>query len=174
MMNVRHKRRPFSGTAVSDQSGAAAVEVAITMALFLTAVFAVIEFGWFFLHQNTLTAAVRDGIRIGALGSTMQDSQGNDMSRENSIKAAIKERASTVAQMDLSKILIFPIKGDFTDPDDSGVNNAGGAGAFMRVRVIHEHEWLFPLLVERIFGQPSIRMQSEGTYRNENFIGAGS
>jgi len=41
------------------------------------ALFAVTEFGWDDLHQTTLTAAVLDGIRIGAIGSTLRDGQGS-------------------------------------------------------------------------------------------------
>ena len=88
------------------------------MLLFLIALFSVIEFGWFFLHQNTLTAAVRDGIRLGAIGSSLDDGQGGQMSREASIKEAIKNRAEGVMDIDTAKILVFPVKADFTDDDD--------------------------------------------------------
>ena len=153
-----------------NDSGVAAVEMAATMLVFLTAMFSIIEFGWFFLNQNTLTAAVRDGIRIGALGTTLSDSQGNGLSRENSIKQAIQERGSSVMTINPADILIFPVKADFTDADDPAVNNAGGAGAFMRVRVNHRHQWLFPLLTKTVFGEDTIQISSEGTYRNEEFI----
>ena len=139
------------------------------MLLFLIALFSVIEFGWFFLHQNTLTAAVRDGIRLGAIGSTMDDGGGNPMSREASIKEAIKNRADGVMDIDQAKILIFPVKADFTDADDPAVNNAGGAGAFMRVRVNYDHEF-FTTLIGGFFGGGTIQISSEGTFRNENFI----
>jgi len=44
------------------------VEVGITMPPFILAIFAVTDFGYYYLHWHTLTAATRDGIRIGALG----------------------------------------------------------------------------------------------------------
>jgi hypothetical protein len=141
----------------------------MTMLLFLIALFSVIEFGWFFLHQNTLTAAVRDGIRLGAIGSTLNDGQGGQLSREASIKKAIKNRADGVMDIDPSNILIFPVKADFTDPDDPAVNNAGGAGAFMRVRVQYDHAF-FTSLIGGFFGNGTIPLSSEGTFRNENFI----
>jgi hypothetical protein len=43
------------------------VEVGITMPPFILAIFAVTEFGYYYLHLHTLTAATRDGIRIVAL-----------------------------------------------------------------------------------------------------------
>lgn len=139
------------------------------MLLFLIALFSVIEFGWFFLHQNTLTAAVRDGIRLGSIGSSLDDGQGGQMSREASIKEAIKNRAEGVMDIDTAKILVFPVKADFTDADDPAVANAGGAGAFMRVRVNYDHEF-FTTLIGGFFGGGTIQLSSEGTFRNENFI----
>ena len=153
-----------------NQSGIAAVEMGATMLVFFTAVFAVMEFGWFYVHQNTLTAAVRDGIRMGAIGSTLTDNDGNSMSRENSIRKAIQDRGEPVMAINPAEIFIFPVKTDFTDADDPAVNTAGGASAFMRVRVQYQHKWLSPLLGNMIFGRESTQIQSEGTYRNENFI----
>ncbi|MEX0829442.1 MAG: TadE family protein [Nitrospirales bacterium] len=152
-----------------NEGGISAVETGMTMLLFLIALFSVIEFGWFFLHQNTLTAAVRDGIRLGAIGSSLDDGQGNQMSREASIKQAIKNRADGVMDIDPSQIQIFPVKADFTDADDPAVNNAGGAGAFMRVRVLYDHQF-FTKLIGGFFGNGTIQLTSEGTFRNENFI----
>lgn len=169
-------RKPYSAsifgralTPCRNEAGISAVETGMTMLLFLIALFSVIEFGWYFLHQNTLTAAVRDGIRLGAIGASLDDGQGNQMSREASIKKAIKNRAGGVMDIDSSKIQIFPVKADFTDPDDPAVNNAGGAGAFMRVRVRYDHQF-FTSLIGGFFNNATMQLSSEGTFRNENFI----
>jgi len=169
-------RQPYSAsffgralTPCRNEAGISAVETGMTMLLFLIALFSVIEFGWFFLHQNTLTAAVRDGIRLGSIGSTMGDGGGGQMSREASIKQAIKNRADGIMDIDPSNIQIFPVKADFTDADDPAVNNAGGAGAFMRVRVLYDHQF-FTELIGGFFGSGTIQINSEGTFRNENFI----
>jgi len=68
-----------------------------------------------------------------------------------------------------AKILVFPVKADFTDDDDPAVANAGGAGAFMRVRVNYDHEF-FTTLIGGFFGGGTVQISSEGTFRNENFI----
>ncbi len=176
MRNGNPRLSSLGYNAWHNQSGAAAVEMGMTMLIFFTALFAIIEFGWFFLHQNTLTAAVRDGIRIGALGSTLTDDQGKGLSRADSIKKAIQDRGSSIMEIHPADILIFPVKGDFTDADDPAVNDAGEAGAFMRVRVNHQHQWLFTLLTNAIFSADTILMSSEGTYQNEYFVlgGGGS
>lgn len=156
-----------------SESGISAVETGMTMLVFLTALFSVAEFGWFFVHQNTLTAATREGIRIGTVGATLTDGNGNTLSREDSIKQAIKDKAATVMDINPSQIFIFPVDADFTDPNDPAVvatASAGGAGAFMRVRVQYTHQF-FTQLIGGFFGTGnSILMSSEGTYRNENFI----
>ena len=152
-----------------NESGVAAVEIGATMLVFMMALFAVVEFGWYSLHQNTLTAAVRDGIRLGAIGATLNDGDGNGMSREDSIKKAIKDSASTVMDIDTAKIEVFPVDANWADPDDPAVANAGGAGAFMRVRVMYDHEFFTPL-IGGFFGGGTFQQASEGTYRNENFI----
>ena len=152
-----------------NESGIAAVEVGATMLIFLIALFGVMEFGYYYLHQNTLTAAVRDGIRQGAIGGSLADENGNNLSREESIKKAIKDSAAPVMDIDSSQIQVFPVDANWSDPDDPAVANAGGAGAFMRVRVTYNHEFFTPL-IGGFFGGSTVEQTSEGTYRNENFI----
>jgi len=47
--------------------------------------------------------------------------------------------------------------------------SAGAAGAFMRVRVLYDHEF-FTNLVGGFFGSGTKQIASAGTYMNENFI----
>jgi hypothetical protein len=141
-----------------NESGISAVERGATMLVFFTALFSVAEFGWFFVHQNTLTSAVREGIRIGTVGATLTDGNGNSLSREDSIKQAIQDKAATVMNIDPSQIFIFPVDADFTDPDDPavvGTASAGGAGAFMRVRAQYNHQF-FTQLIGGFFLEPGI------------------
>jgi hypothetical protein len=53
------RRRPGS------QSGAAAVEFALVLPVFLAVIFGMIDFGWYYYQRYTLAAAVRDGVRFG-------------------------------------------------------------------------------------------------------------
>lgn len=161
-----------------NDSGVSAVEVGITLLPFLLVMFGVAEFGWFFLHTHTMNAAVSEGIRVGTIGAVLNDGGGTPMSRQLSIKQAIIDRAAGVMVIDPAKIKIFPVDADWTDPDDPAVvdadNNGGAAGAFMRVRVLYDHQF-FTDLVGGFFTGTGIReLTSDGTYRNENFILGGS
>jgi Flp pilus assembly protein TadG len=55
------RRRPAS------RRGAAAVEFALVLPILLAIITAVMEYGWLFLQQANLSAAVRDGARVGSM-----------------------------------------------------------------------------------------------------------
>lgn len=50
--------------------GVAAVEFALILPIFLTILFAVMDFGWMFFQQLVITSAARAGARAGALAAT--------------------------------------------------------------------------------------------------------
>jgi hypothetical protein len=50
------------------EHGAAAVEMALVLPILLIVVFGIIEFGFAFNAQISLTQAVREGVRVGAIG----------------------------------------------------------------------------------------------------------
>jgi Flp pilus assembly protein TadG len=55
------------------KKGAAAVEFALILPLFLTLLFCTLDYGWMFFQQLAITSAAREGARAGALapeGST--------------------------------------------------------------------------------------------------------
>ncbi len=171
-MSVSQTFRKRITSLCGNDSGISAVEVGITLLPFLLVVFGTAEFGWYFLHTHTMNTAVSEGTRIGATGAVLNDSGGNPLSREDSIKKAILDKVDGVMVIDPANIKIFPVDADWTDPDDPAVVNtaaAGGAGAFMRVRVTYQHEF-FTDLIGGFFGGSTKQLTSEATYRNENFI----
>lgn len=51
-----------------DDRGAAAVEFALVLVLFLTLVFCIIQYGWYFFQLQGASAGSREGARLAALG----------------------------------------------------------------------------------------------------------
>jgi len=83
--------------------GAAALEFAIVVPVFLVLVFAIIDFGWYFFVQHTIQLATSEGARLGAVR------QG-----DAAIKQEIKDRASIAVQPEDLDIAITP---DPNEPD---------------------------------------------------------
>ncbi|MEP0844532.1 MAG: pilus assembly protein [Phycisphaerae bacterium] len=52
--------------------GAAVVEMAVVTPLLLMIMFGIIEFGWVFMIQETITNAAREAARVGALQASTQ------------------------------------------------------------------------------------------------------
>ena len=155
-----------------NHAGSTAVEMGITMLPFLLAVFGIIEFGWYFLKVHTTNSAVSQGVRVGATGAVLDDGNGNMLSREESIKKAILDRTKGLVTIDPNDIKIFQVNANFTDPTDPAVlntANGGASGAFMRVRVTHDHQF-FNKLIGGFFAGNKTTITSESTYRNENFV----
>ena len=167
-------RNPFHRC--NNSKGMTSLEVAMTMIPFLMATTGIAEFGWYYLQQHTLQSATREGIRIGLLGASLQDGDGNTLSREDSIVKAIQDKAGAVMHIDSSDVSIYPVSGDFSDPDDVDTlpPDAGGAGSFMRVKVSHDHHFFSPLIGGFFSDTQQIQFQAVGTYRNEDFILGGS
>lgn len=83
-----------------DRNGATIVETAIVFPVFLTFLFAVIEFGHAFMCNATLTAAAKDGARFGSVdGVTSQQVIDRVKAR---INGAFKSSQATVVIKDAS------------------------------------------------------------------------
>ena len=146
--------------------GSTAVEIGITLLPFLLSFFGVIELGVYYFHQHTVQSATHEGIRIGLLGATLDDDDGNELSREDSIIKEITDRAGAFLTIVPADIQINPV-----DAMPGAPANAGTAGELMRVQVNYTHEF-FSSLIGGFFGaNNTILIQAVGTYRNEDFIG---
>ncbi len=144
--------------------GSTAVEIGITLLPFLLSFFGVIEFGMYYFHQHTLQSATHEGIRIGLIGATLDDDDGDALSREDSIIKAITDKAGEFLTIVPADIQINPI-----NAVAGGPANAGTAGELMKVEVDYTHEF-FSSLVGGFFADNKILIHAEGTYRNEDFI----
>ncbi len=157
---------------MKNRRGHSTLEFALVLPMFLLAAMAVVEFGWFYLHQHTLQYATREGMRVGLLGVTLTDENDNPLSREDSIAKAIQDQTFAVMTIDPQKIWTFPVGSDYSDPSswDTDPASAGGSGAYMRVRVNYTHQFLNPFIAGFFAdGDTGIILAAEGTYRNEDF-----
>jgi hypothetical protein len=93
--------------------------MALILPILITLVFGIIEFGFVFNAQISLTQAVREGVRVGAIGDDM--SEGNMVLRMqdayNSIGGGTPSGSGTpCAQDDLSGDAVLTGTLDFTTP----------------------------------------------------------
>lgn len=181
---------------IGDNKGVAAVEFALVIPLFLILIFGIIDFGWYFFTQHTLQFGTREGMRLALVGGILNDEEGNPLSREASIKKAIKENVSMAINPESSDfhIYIFPVDAAYSDPDPPTVKpgdwppppadqtwpptsedwqnyleshpDAGAAGQYMRVRTRYTYGFLTPL-IGAFFPEGKNRVEAQGTYRNE-------
>lgn len=147
--------------------GIAIVEFALILPLFFMFVAAIIDFGILLFVQHTLQFATREGARIGLVGRTLTDQNGNAMTREASIIKEIRDNASVAMKPGDVDISIYPINDDYTDPAGwQGTQDAGQGGKYMRVRT----SYVFSIpLVSTFVTQATLTLTAQATYRNEFF-----
>jgi len=149
--------------------GASAVEFALIMPLFFLLLFGIVDFGWYFFNQHTIQYATREGARLALVGRTLQDADGNNLTREASIIKTIKENAAAALNPESLRISIYPVGAGYSDPDDwDETVDAGAGGDYMRVRVLYTYNFLTPI-IGKFFPSGMKEMRAEALYRNENF-----
>ena len=153
------------------------VETAMLMLpfiLFLSS--AIMEFGWYYYHQHTLQYATREGMRMATVGGVLNDQQGDPLTREKSIiKNDSKECVGGHADSRRELLRFFRVGDNYSNPDgwEDAAPNAGNPADYMRVVVFYDHEFFTPLVGKLLSDDDSIRMQAQGTYRNELFNDVG-
>lgn len=150
-----------------NKKGTTIVEFALVLPLFLLLILGIFDFGRYFFVDHTLQYATREGMRLALVGRTL-----GPMSREDSIKQTIKDKASlAVDPSDPSlSIYIYPVTTAYEDPTgwDTSPPNAGDPGSYMRVRTRYTYEFMTPL-IGAFFTEGKILVEAQGTYRNELF-----
>lgn len=85
------------------RSGAAAIEFALCLPIFLAIVFAIMEFGWVFFQQANVVAAVREGLR-GAVPLAQEDDCVPANSAVDLVKTSLRRSGYTDAQITAATI----------------------------------------------------------------------
>jgi Flp pilus assembly protein TadG len=86
------------GRRTPADSGAAAVEMALLLPILLTVVFGIIEFGFAFNAQISLTQATREAVRVGAIGEQSTEAMEARLGEAyNAVRAGPPVAEATVA-----------------------------------------------------------------------------
>jgi Flp pilus assembly protein TadG len=145
------------------------VEFAVVAPILLLVLFAIADFGTYFFVQHTVQWGTREGVRLALVGGTIEDTDGNALSRKASIIATIRRKVAVAMDPGDLQISIYPVNGDYSDPEEwRDIQNAGGPGQYMRVRTRYEYPFITPLIAALV-PHGKLLVQAEATYRNELF-----
>jgi Flp pilus assembly protein TadG len=154
---------------IRGHRGVTIVEFALVLPLLLVLIFSIIDFGLYFFVEHTLQFATREGVRLALVGRTLDDPNGNPLSREASIIKMINDHAALAVNPSALEISIYPVNPDYTDPTDWKITqDAGGPGSYMRVKTRYYYKFITPL-VGALLPNGRILVQSQATYKNELF-----
>lgn len=161
----------FLRTMIRDSRGHTVTEMGFLLLPFLLLLMAVVEFGWFYLHEHTLQYATREGMRLALVGGILTDGEGQPLSREDSIIQTIQQSAAWIMDIPQSNIRIFNVGNNYENPEgwETAAPNAGNPADYMRVVVDYEHTFLTPLISQLFSDDGTFLMRAQGTYRNELF-----
>lgn len=165
------RQRSLTRMIAQDSRGHTMAEMGFLLLPFLLLLLAVIEFGWFYLHEHTLQYATREGMRMALVGGILTDGQGQPLSREDSIVETIKQSAAWIMEIPDDHIHIFLVGNNYENPDgwETAAPNAGNPADYMRVVVDYEHTFLTPLIGGFFSDDGRFTLRAQGTYRNELF-----
>ena len=150
-----------------NAKGVTIVEFALVLPIFFVLIAGIIDFSILFFVQHTLQFATREGARLGLVGRTINDANGNPLSREESIVRIIRDKASVAMSPGDVMISFYPVSSTYADPAGwQGTQDAGGPGNYMRVRCRFD----FPIpLMSNFVPNSHLVLQAQSTYRNEFF-----
>jgi len=148
-----------------DEGGTSLIEAALITPLLLLLTFAIIDFGAVFYAYLALENGVSQATRYAVTGNLMDDpaSPGSKLSRQDSIKAAMRQATPTLTLADTNF--------SFSHRAVSGgpwVGGSGGPGELEKVSI--NYTWRFMTPVVRVFftgGQLSLQVDS--AMKNEGF-----
>jgi TadE-like protein len=149
--------------------GVSIIEFALVLPVLFILIFSILDFGLYFFAQHTVQFATREGVRVALVGRTMNDANGNAMSREASIVKTISDHAAIAVSPTQLQICIYPVNPDYSDPPDwSNRQDAGDPGSYMRVRTRYDYRFMSPILAA-LSADGRLAVKAQATYRNELF-----
>lgn len=150
-MGILSLVRRFSGST----RGQGLIEFALMIPIVLFLFFGVYEFGRFYFSRLTLQHAVAEAARFAVTGESLDDDEGNPMTRAQSVVSVITRNAQNL-NLDVDRISI--------DPAD-----AGGPGDVVRVSAEFTFNFFIPGY-KQLFPGGELEFEVSTAMKNEPFI----
>jgi TadE-like protein len=148
---------------LTDETGANLVEAAVITPLLLLLTFSIVDFASFFYAYLSLENGVSQATRYGVTGQKMDDpdNPGNQLSRESSIKTAMRQATPTLTIADNA----FGFK-HMAPNGSSWIGGTGGPDDIEKVTV--DYVWTFSTpLIRAFFTNGKVALKVESTMKNE-------
>jgi Flp pilus assembly protein TadG len=136
-----------------DAKGQSLMEAALIMPILMMVTFSIVDFGILFYVHLSLENAVSQAVRYGITGAT-----GGGMSRQDSIKAVLRQSAPTLTIQD-NQITFSNLAGG------AWVNGLGGPGSVERLSINYTHK---VLILSPFFTNGQVNLQVESAMKNED------
>jgi len=140
------------------------IEAAFILPLLLVLTFSIIDFACLFFVHLALENGISQATRYAITGNVMADpdNAGESLSREESIKAAMRKATPTLTIADEDFSFEY-----LPDGEDTWVDGTGEPGDIMKARVDYDWDILTPLM-KPFFADGQIRLTAESAMKNES------
>lgn len=140
-----------------EKRGQSLVEFALVAPIFFLLVMGIFDFGRLFFTQMTLQNALRQAGRFAVTGNHLTDSQGQTLSRIDSILQTAQKSA---VGLPVSNVQISSLQG--------GTGSAGGPGDTVTISLIYDMKLITPI-VGQFFNNGSYHLVVSTSFKNEPF-----
>ena len=147
--HVRHRRTVLAR--LGDAAGTNILEVAFVLPLLLVLTFSIIDFACLFYVHLALENGISQATRYAITGNLLEDpdNPGEDLSREESIKTAMRHATPTLTIPDDAFSFEY-----LPDGEDTWVDGTGEPGDILKARVDYQWDILTPLMTAVLRQRP--------------------
>jgi hypothetical protein len=145
-------------------AGNSLVETALVLPLLLLMTFSIIDFACLFYVHLALENGISQATRYAITGNVMDDpeNEGEQLSHEDSIKAAMRQATPTLTLPDDA----FTFQ-HLPDGEDTWADGAGEPGDIVKARVDYDWDIITPLM-KPFFDNGRIQLTAESAMKNES------
>ena len=147
---------------LGDATGSNLIETAFILPLLLVLTFSIIDFACLFYVHLALENGISQATRYAITGNLLQDEEGEDLSREESIKTAMRHATPTLTLPDEAFSFQY-----LPDGEDTWLAGTGEPGDVVKARVEYNWEIITPL-IKPFFDDGQILLSAESAMKNES------